>query len=331
MTRTQKQLRARDPPHGTTEVGAVDGVGGELCRALPLEPDREFSRLASPGNGVGLGDAYLHGLSDQEVVNAAHLAPRLGRTTRRGHEEESNHGHARGDRGDGAEYDADLSEKATARRRLCVGRHDAYRDVVAAWTALCNRGAHVAYHACARRARVTRLAKEAARAALRWTGSAVRSDGERAFDGRGAGTATVLVDASAVGTAGGVAPRRGKYRARVVCAALIAVLVSGCSLSEPYRAVSGGDADRGAHAIERYGCGACHVIPGVRSAVGMVGPPLIWFGRRTVIAGEVANTPDELVTWIMDPQRIEPRTAMPNLGVSEQDARDIAAYLYRLH
>jgi len=63
----------------------------------------------------------------------------------------------------------------------------------------------------------------------------------------------------------------------------------------------------------------------------MVGPPLNWFGRRTMIAGEVANTSDELVAWIMDPQRIEPGTAMPDLGVTATDARDMAAYLYRLH
>jgi cytochrome c len=111
----------------------------------------------------------------------------------------------------------------------------------------------------------------------------------------------------------------------------LALWVSGCQLSEPYRTVAGGDAARGERALERYGCGSCHVIPGVRNAVGMVGPPLIWFGRRTMIAGEVANTPDELIAWLVDPQHIEPATAMPNLGVSQSDARDMAAYLYRLH
>lgn len=112
---------------------------------------------------------------------------------------------------------------------------------------------------------------------------------------------------------------------------MVPLLAAACSLSEPYRIVSGGDAQRGVKALEHYGCGACHVIPGVRNADGMVGPPLIWFGRRTVIAGEVANTPNELIAWLVNPQRIEPTTAMPNLGVSESDARDMAAYLLRLH
>jgi cytochrome c len=125
-------------------------------------------------------------------------------------------------------------------------------------------------------------------------------------------------------------PRSRALMAMTVLAAT--VFVGGaCQLSEPYRMVSGGNAKRGAAALEHYGCGSCHVIPGVRNANGMVGPPLMWFGRRTVIAGEVANTPDELIAWIVDPQHIEPTTAMPNLGVTEADARDMAAYLYRLH
>lgn len=99
---------------------------------------------------------------------------------------------------------------------------------------------------------------------------------------------------------------------------------------EPLQRVPGGDAERGAALIQSYGCGSCHVVPGVRTADGMVGPPLTAFGRRVYIAGQVANTPEHLITWIEVPQSIEPGTAMPNLGVSEQEARDIAAYLYTL-
>lgn len=128
----------------------------------------------------------------------------------------------------------------------------------------------------------------------------------------------------------GRSSRRARHATWCAATALL-VFSSGCQLSEPYRSVADGDPARGVRALERYGCGSCHVIPGVRNANGMVGPPLIWFGRRTVIAGEVANTTDELVAWIMDPQRIEPATLMPNLGVREVDARDMAAYLYRLH
>jgi cytochrome c len=94
--------------------------------------------------------------------------------------------------------------------------------------------------------------------------------------------------------------------------------------------VMGGDAGRGAQAIGAYGCGSCHVIPGIAGATGTAGPPLTAFGVRTTIAGEVPNTPEQLVGWIMNPQAVEPRTVMPNLGVRAADSRDIAAYLYTL-
>jgi cytochrome c len=94
--------------------------------------------------------------------------------------------------------------------------------------------------------------------------------------------------------------------------------------------VDGGDAARGRRQIVAFGCGSCHTIPGVSGANGMVGPPLTGWSQRRIIAGEVVNTPDNLVTWITVPQSIEPGVAMPNMGVSDRQARDIAAYLYTL-
>lgn len=72
------------------------------------------------------------------------------------------------------------------------------------------------------------------------------------------------------------------------------------------------------------------MIPGVPNANGLVGPPLMFFERRTYIAGELPNTADNLVRWIMSPQSVEPGNAMPNLGLSEDEARSVAAYLYTL-
>ena len=43
------------------------------------------------------------------------------------------------------------------------------------------------------------------------------------------------------------------------------------------------------------------------------------------------NTRDNLMAWIEDPQRIVPGNVMPVLGIDENDARDIAAYLHSLH
>ena len=92
-------------------------------------------------------------------------------------------------------------------------------------------------------------------------------------------------------------------------------------------AVRFGDADIGRQVLEDRGCGSCHRIPGVPGADGLVGPPLDSMGRRTFIAGQLANTPENMVRWIRDPQAVEPGTAMPDLGITEAEARDITAYL----
>jgi cytochrome c1 len=92
----------------------------------------------------------------------------------------------------------------------------------------------------------------------------------------------------------------------------------------------GGNPQRGARLITRYGCGSCHTVPGVRGADALVGPPLIHFGKRSYIAGELTNNADNLRRWIQDPRAVEAGTAMPNLGVTAVDAEDIAAYLLTL-
>ena len=105
---------------------------------------------------------------------------------------------------------------------------------------------------------------------------------------------------------------------------------TGGKIVQAYTPETGGDAQRGAELINQYRCGACHTIPGIHDARGRVAPPLMFFGDRTFIAGEVPNTPANLVRWIQSPQSIESATAMPNLGLTEQQARDVAAYLYML-
>ena len=91
-----------------------------------------------------------------------------------------------------------------------------------------------------------------------------------------------------------------------------------------------GDSKRGHGLFGYYGCTACHTIPGVYGADGVIGPPLIKMSRRGYVAGVMKNTPYNLVRWIQDPPAIDPMTAMPNLHVKDQDARDMAAYLYSL-
>jgi cytochrome c len=94
--------------------------------------------------------------------------------------------------------------------------------------------------------------------------------------------------------------------------------------------LTGGDPDKGIAAIGRYGCGSCHDIPGIRSARGTVGPPLGRIAVRTYLAGRLSNTPANMMQWIQHPQHIERGTAMPETGVTADDARDITAFLYTL-
>lgn len=100
--------------------------------------------------------------------------------------------------------------------------------------------------------------------------------------------------------------------------------------TKDYAVGAGGNAARGKALIQTYGCGSCHTIPGIYTARGMVGPPLMFFSRRTMIAGELPNSPDNLIHWIRNPRAVEPGTAMPNLGLTDYEARDVASYLYTL-
>lgn len=109
---------------------------------------------------------------------------------------------------------------------------------------------------------------------------------------------------------------------------LLAAATAACDQSPEPPRVAGGDVDRGRAAIQRYGCAACHTIPGVPASGANIGPPLLHLAERGYIAGVLPNTPEHLVRWLRDPRAIAPRTAMPNLGLSPAEAADIAAYLY---
>jgi cytochrome c len=123
-------------------------------------------------------------------------------------------------------------------------------------------------------------------------------------------------------------------KANVMLVALsAATLLAGCQGSgapRPYGVATGGYPTSGRDAILSRHCGSCHDIPGVVGAHGVIGPPLASFSRRTFVAGLLPNTPANLVRWLREPQRIDPRSAMPTLGLDEKEARNVAAYLYSL-
>lgn len=87
----------------------------------------------------------------------------------------------------------------------------------------------------------------------------------------------------------------------------------------------------GRQLIREKGCFTCHSLRSVQGARGLVGPPLDGIADRSYLAGELANTPENMVAWIEHPHQVEPKTVMPEMGLSEEESRDIAAYLYTQH
>jgi cytochrome c1 len=122
-------------------------------------------------------------------------------------------------------------------------------------------------------------------------------------------------------------------RAAALLLLAISIMLAGCTggkVTRPYTVAVNGNPEDGKQLIQSFGCGSCHTIPGIYTAQGVVGPPLMFFARRTMIAGELPNSPENLVRWIENPPAVEPKTAMPNLGVTDEQAHDIASYLYTL-
>ncbi len=124
---------------------------------------------------------------------------------------------------------------------------------------------------------------------------------------------------------------------RVEAALLVLTMLAGSAacdrkqaLYDEARTLTGGDPHRGVEAIGRYGCGGCHQIPGVRGATATVGPPLTGIALRSYLAGRLSNSPDNMRRWIQHPQEVERGTVMPDMGVTDADARDITAFLYTL-
>jgi cytochrome c2 len=96
------------------------------------------------------------------------------------------------------------------------------------------------------------------------------------------------------------------------------------------RMLTGGDPARGMALLRPYGCARCHTIPGIEGSDGQIGPPLAGIANRMYVGGVVTNTPDNMIRWIVNPKSIDDKSAMPAVGVTEDQARDIAAYLYTL-
>lgn len=85
-----------------------------------------------------------------------------------------------------------------------------------------------------------------------------------------------------------------------------------------------------AQALIAIHCAACHRVPGVAVATGRVGPSLAHIGSQQIIAGYFANSPGLLMRWIEHPQKLLPGNAMPEMGLSPDEAATIVDYLYTM-
>jgi cytochrome c2 len=112
----------------------------------------------------------------------------------------------------------------------------------------------------------------------------------------------------------------------------VLALSSACSSHDVELAegLTGGSVARGRRAFRHHGCGSCHEIDGDFTSQGHAGPALDELALQSYLPGGLPNEPDALVRWIRFPRHVVPTTAMPELGVNERDARDLAAYLYTL-
>jgi cytochrome c len=125
-------------------------------------------------------------------------------------------------------------------------------------------------------------------------------------------------------------PFRSHAALALAAIALLAGGMSGCSGQTDTRHVRGGDADTGQRLITQYQCSSCHMIPKVPGPNGEAGPSLEKVGSLSYIAGGIPNQPDRMVAWLRDPPALKPGTRMPSMGLTEQEARHMAAYLYTL-
>jgi mono/diheme cytochrome c family protein len=120
---------------------------------------------------------------------------------------------------------------------------------------------------------------------------------------------------------------------RITSFVVVVLALAACAETEAppaHLAIPGADPDRGKALIAAYGCGACHFVEGIPGANGIVAPRLENFASRVLIAGRFPNVPRFIVPWLISPPALKPETAMPDLGIADAKARDIASYLYTL-
>ena len=90
-----------------------------------------------------------------------------------------------------------------------------------------------------------------------------------------------------------------------------------------------GDPAAGRQLFIAAGCAGCHTLNDLPGATGVAGPNLTNVVLRPTLAGEtIPMTADTLTRFLLEPSAVKPGSPMPSVGLTEQEARDVAAFLY---
>jgi cytochrome c oxidase subunit 2 len=88
-------------------------------------------------------------------------------------------------------------------------------------------------------------------------------------------------------------------------------------------------AQQGKDFFGKSACVGCHTIAGV--SAGQIGPDLTHFASRHTFAGSLMQaTPENVAKWIENPGGMKPGALMPNLGITGDQSKALAAYLLSL-
>ena len=95
--------------------------------------------------------------------------------------------------------------------------------------------------------------------------------------------------------------------------------------------LTGGEPELGRKKLAQRSCGSCHVVPGVPRAEGKSAPSLAGWAGRSTFLNTVPNTPENLEKWLDKPSHRKPGTNMPDISLTPEDSRDMAAYLFSIN
>jgi cytochrome c oxidase subunit 2 len=96
---------------------------------------------------------------------------------------------------------------------------------------------------------------------------------------------------------------------------------------QPAAPPASGAPARGEEVFRKEACGNCHAVTG-RGFDGRVAPDLTHLASRSTMgAGVTGATPQDLASWLHNPQSVKPGCRMPDFKLTDTQVDDLVAYL----